>query len=89
MFAAHQHDDHHLHHEGTRVLTNVNEFSEKLQIDFGPPLPCPRFGKLCCAFCNGIFWIRKGPPFPEMHRFFQEIRKKIITNSATIFLNWK
>ena len=28
--------------------------SEKLQTAFDPPTPCPRFGKLCCAFSGTL-----------------------------------
>ena len=45
---------------------DLDEFSEKLQLASEPP--CPRFGKLCCTFCNKTFRIGL-PPFPKKSSF--------------------
>ena len=43
--------------------TILDEFSENFQTASERlPLPLPRFGKLCCAFCNETFRIALTPP---------------------------
>ena len=59
---------------GTLLCPNLDDFFEKFQTAFAPP----RFGKLCCAFCN--FFLGSGthsPPFPGIHCVLREFVTKI------------